>query len=266
MLRVRGGEEDERVGDLRDADAERGRRLDRRPGVGVEDHDPVGDAGRGQGGPDPGDAGVVGEVVRGGGGRGLLGHVPDCRRGARHKGRPAAGRRPCAPAGGGRGASSRPAGRLAERWTCVRGPTYSSNTRSSEQAFEHRLREAIVRRYDEPVQVRLSEGPDGTHGGGGPVPDAFLWRNRLYVVREVLASWLEREAWWEQPGSGSDRTAPERTVWRVEAGAGRALGTGVYDLAQAVPAGVPAMAGGPGDGAARAASAPGEWRLLCHLD
>lgn len=123
-----------------------------------------------------------------------------------------------------------------------------------------------MRRYDEPVQVRLSEGPDGTHGGGGPVPDAFLWRNRLYVVREVLASWLEREAWWEQPTSGGGRAVPERTVWRVEAGAGRALGTGVYDLAQAVPAAVPAMSGAPDHGAARPASSTGDWWLLCHLD
>lgn len=115
-----------------------------------------------------------------------------------------------------------------------------------------------MRRYDEPVQVRLAEGPDGTHGGGGPVPDAFLWRNRLYVVREVLASWLEREAWWEQPSSPA---VPERTVWRVEAGAGRALGTGVYDLAQAAPAAVPAMSGGPAGPADQ-----GQWWLLCHLD
>ena len=122
-----------------------------------------------------------------------------------------------------------------------------------------------MRRYDEPVQVRLSEGPDGTHGGGGPVPDAFLWRNRLYVVREVLASWLEREAWWEQPASGGSRAVPERTVWRVEAGAGRALGTGVYDLAQAVSAVVPAMSGAPDGGSGRTASS-GDWWLLCHLD
>jgi len=126
-----------------------------------------------------------------------------------------------------------------------------------------------VRRYDEPVQVRLSEGPDGTHGGGGPVPDAFLWRSRLYVVREVLASWLEREAWWEQSTSAGSRVVPERTVWRVEAGAGRALGTGVYDLAQAAPVAVPAMSGGGNDGGdvqGLRTPAQGEWWLLCHLD
>ena len=111
-----------------------------------------------------------------------------------------------------------------------------------------------MRRYDEPVQVRLSEGPDGTHGGGGPVPDAFLWRTRLYVVREV------------QSMSAGSRVVPERTVWRVEAGAGRALGTGVYDLAQAAPVAVPAMSGGGGDAQGLQAATQGEWWLLCHLD
>ncbi len=126
-----------------------------------------------------------------------------------------------------------------------------------------------MRRYDEPVQVRLSEGPDGAHGGGGPVPDAFLWRNRLYVVREVLASWLEREAWWEQPTAGGGRAVPERTVWRVEAAAGRTLGSGVYDLAQAAPAAVPAMSGGSAQGSDQGSapgSSQGDWWLLCHLD
>lgn len=125
-----------------------------------------------------------------------------------------------------------------------------------------------MRRYDEPVQVRLSPGDDGTG-----VPDAFLWRNRVYVVREVLSTWLESEPWWETARTPGRRAAPERTVWRVEAGAGRTLGTGVYDLAQAVAApaaaAVPAMAG-TGTGApapgVRGASTQDEWWLLCHLD
>jgi hypothetical protein len=120
-----------------------------------------------------------------------------------------------------------------------------------------------VRRYDEPVQVRL--GSDGR-------PDAFLWRRRLYVVREVLSTWLEREAWWETVGTYEPGRSYERTIWRVEAGHGRSWGTGVYDLAQAV--GLPAMAGA-GAGAAGAAGSPGApaaeqeqsgWWLLCHLD
>lgn len=130
-----------------------------------------------------------------------------------------------------------------------------------------------MRRYDEPVQVRLSPREDRLQAD--QVPGAFLWRNRLYVVREVLATWLEREAWWEVPPVHGGRSAYERTVWRVEAGAGRALGTGVYDLAQAVPtpSSVPAMSGAPvgaGTGAvgtgAPGAAGQGEWWLLCHLD
>lgn|GEM_PF-935434 len=124
-----------------------------------------------------------------------------------------------------------------------------------------------MRRYDEPVQVRLTTGDDGTG-----VPDAFLWRNRVYVVREVLSTWLESEPWWETARTPGRRAAPERTVWRVEAGAGRTLGSGVYDLAQAVAAPaapVSAMAGaaaGTPEPVGRGASAQDEWWLLCHLD
>ena len=116
-----------------------------------------------------------------------------------------------------------------------------------------------MRRHDEPVQVRLRTTDDAAG-----TPDAFLWRGRLYVVREVLATWLESEPWWEAARTPGHRVAPERTVWRVEAGAGRQLGVGVYDLAQAVAAPATAGAGAPG-GDVR----PGEqdqWWLLCQLD
>ena len=88
------------------------------------------------------------------------------------------------------------------------------------------------------------------------LPAQFMWRDRLYVVREVLARWTESGGWWRQPAvlalsdgqsdgqssiPGADRTeAPgsepasvddgEQDWFRVEAGAGRAAGTGVYDL------------------------------------
>jgi hypothetical protein len=112
----------------------------------------------------------------------------------------------------------------------------------------------VARRDDEPVQ--------------------FLWRGRLYVVREVLARWTESGGWWRRAavravasGDGApDPLAPldtapipsspqwaqrawgepapdvgaavapasiddgEQDWFRVEAGAGRAAGTGVYDL------------------------------------
>jgi hypothetical protein len=50
----------------------------------------------------------------------------------------------------------------------------------------------------------------------GDEPMAFLWRGRLYVVREVLGRW---------------RDAPsEAQVFRVEASTGRAFGEGIFDL------------------------------------
>ena len=106
-------------------------------------------------------------------------------------------------------------------------------------------------------------------------PAQFLWRGRLYVVREVLARWTESGGWWRSAAVHSVRdgdavgpvavapleTAPlppspkwaqrawgepapdvdvsvgpvgiddgEQDWFRVEAGAGRAAGTGVYDL------------------------------------
>ncbi len=111
-------------------------------------------------------------------------------------------------------------------------------------------------------------------------PVQFLWRGRLYVVREVLARWTESGGWWRAsvvsvlssgdadvaPGGAGAVPAPletapipsspkwaqrawgepapdvgaavgpaqvddgEREWWRVEAGSGRAAGTGVYDL------------------------------------
>ncbi|HET7801302.1 MAG TPA: DUF6504 family protein [Humibacillus xanthopallidus] len=78
-------------------------------------------------------------------------------------------------------------------------------------------------------------------GGGGARPEAFIWRGRLYVVREVLATWRERRAWWREaldaddsrvrPGETLAAAARERQVWRVEASPGWSFAPGVYDLA-----------------------------------
>lgn len=82
----------------------------------------------------------------------------------------------------------------------------------------------VQRRDDEPVQ--------------------FLWRGRLYVVREVLARWTESGRWWRtaavqalsagapaEPSGGAALVDDGEQDWfRVEAGAGRTAGTGVYDL------------------------------------
>lgn len=82
----------------------------------------------------------------------------------------------------------------------------------------------MTRRYDDPVEVRRRDEE----------PSEFLWRGRLYVVRGVLAHWVETGAWW-QTGATQGSAAlvldgAEREVWRVEASAGRVHGAGVYDL------------------------------------
>lgn len=101
------------------------------------------------------------------------------------------------------------------------------------------------RRLVESVEVRRRDG----------VPDQFLWRSRLYVVRDVLEHWFESGRWWSSEramalaaGSDSSGTAgmagasgipaqipvplddAEQEFWRVEAGPGRSASPGVYDL------------------------------------
>ncbi|MEO8519239.1 MAG: DUF6504 family protein [Dermatophilaceae bacterium] len=124
----------------------------------------------------------------------------------------------------------------------------------------------MVRRYEEPIEVRAGAGAvavavgiDSAGGSAGykagdkagdtgsfsdRTPSAFLWRGRLYVVRDVIGHWRERRAWWREvldPDEGERGTAPgmsaakgpdclEQEVWRVEASPGRLAGTGVYDL------------------------------------
>lgn len=96
-----------------------------------------------------------------------------------------------------------------------------------------------MRRYQESIEVRArADDPGDTDAMLAGTPDAFVWRGRLYVVREVLDHWQERRQWWRDaldlPGAGTDAAGPEpardRRVWRVEASSGRSAGTGVYDL------------------------------------
>jgi uncharacterized protein DUF6504 len=117
---------------------------------------------------------------------------------------------------------------------------------------------APMRSYHDPIEV---------HRGlvsGQEAPEQFLWRDRLWVVREVIAHWVETGAWWDQPGVAAlfgrrgmlDETShpdllAEREVWRVEAGRGRqpdsdGPGTGVFDVSYD--------------------STDGCWRLLCAVD
>jgi uncharacterized protein DUF6504 len=120
----------------------------------------------------------------------------------------------------------------------------------------------MTRRVGEPVEVRVVGGDDAT-------PTAFLWRNRLYVVREVLGHWHERGDWWAgraaravhgdemvaEAGGGVAVLDQERELWRVEASPGQVFGTGVYDLSRTVP--------GSGCGAAQERA---EWRLARVTD
>jgi hypothetical protein len=145
-----------------------------------------------------------------------------------------------------------------------------------------------VRRFSDEVHVRC-----GPLGGLDDAPVQFVWRGRLYLVREVLSRWRERSAWWEQsavaavhgddhlqelggPGGGGGGAGTvtavrrvlelgdlEREVWRVEAGIGRGRVLGVYDLARRVSpgtaavsevAGTPAQDGSTPDGPA--------WQML----
>ncbi|HLZ37580.1 MAG TPA: DUF6504 family protein [Mycobacteriales bacterium] len=124
----------------------------------------------------------------------------------------------------------------------------------------------MSRRCGEPVDVRRRD----------EAPSEFVWRARLYLVRAVLAHWVEAGSWWRAAAgvllAADAETAPpagpaldpvlvlvpaaprwgqrawgepapdlgtvaagavddrEREFWRVEAGCGRVVDTGVYDL------------------------------------
>lgn len=94
-----------------------------------------------------------------------------------------------------------------------------------------------MRRYDDPVEVRRG------WVAGVEAPEQFLWRGRLWKVREVLEHWVETGPWWQSAGVraaiGSDEPETEgplpgadllgeRELWRVEAGPGHAAG--VFEL------------------------------------
>ena len=88
----------------------------------------------------------------------------------------------------------------------------------------------MSRRCAEPIEVQRRDD----------LPRQFLWRGRLYVVRDVLAHWVEAGRWWRTAGAAALTTGAasgpavlddgEREYWRVEASAGRLAGAGVYDI------------------------------------
>jgi hypothetical protein len=51
----------------------------------------------------------------------------------------------------------------------------------------------VSRRHADPVDVRRRDD----------APEQFLWRNRLYQVREVLGHWIESGAWWRSAPSSA---------------------------------------------------------------
>jgi Family of unknown function (DUF6504) len=131
-----------------------------------------------------------------------------------------------------------------------------------------------MRKYADPVEVRTT-----TTDEEAEAPVAFLWRGRLYVVRDVLGHWRERRSWWssraarmvhgeggvpEHP-SGGDlagtgvrvvELAEELQVWRVSASPGRSFAGGVYDLCREPAGAVSASRGSP----------VGVWRLVRVTD
>lgn len=83
----------------------------------------------------------------------------------------------------------------------------------------------MVRSYAEPVSVQRRDD----------APEQLLWRGRLYLVRTVLARWVEAGGWWHSAasaaqGASTALTDPDREYWRVEAAPGRAAGVVVLDL------------------------------------
>ncbi|HEX3005320.1 MAG TPA: DUF6504 family protein [Angustibacter sp.] len=63
----------------------------------------------------------------------------------------------------------------------------------------------MVRRYDELIEVRtapVAPGPAGADDGPA-APVAFVWRDRLYVVRAVVSHWYERRVWWRETAASA---------------------------------------------------------------
>ena len=58
-----------------------------------------------------------------------------------------------------------------------------------------------MRRYDDPVEVRKGADED---------PEQFLWRGRLWQVREVVAHWVETGAWWTRRTADQSEPGPVR--------------------------------------------------------
>lgn len=84
----------------------------------------------------------------------------------------------------------------------------------------------MARVYGEPVGVTTKQ--DGR-------PIRFVWRARLYAVREVQEHWVVNREWWRD--SGPVPAQPALQFWRVAAATGSGQPVGVYELRGDVAAG-----------------------------
>lgn len=73
----------------------------------------------------------------------------------------------------------------------------------------------MSRLHTDPVEVRTSADE----------PHQFLWRGRLYLVREVLGHWAEAGGWW-RTSAVQALTSGEHTAPRSAGPAGDAVGGG----------------------------------------
>jgi hypothetical protein len=83
----------------------------------------------------------------------------------------------------------------------------------------------VNRAYGEPVDVQARD--DGR-------PFRFVWRGRLYTVRQIVEHWVINKEWWQE--GQEEPSHPELEFWRVEASPGQGLATGVYELRHEVAA------------------------------
>lgn len=82
---------------------------------------------------------------------------------------------------------------------------------------------AMSKRYEEPITV---EAPEGS-------VEAFWWRGKRYLVRQVLCRWREAGGWWEPSGDAQRPWASgnAREVWRIDAVATtNGLAPGTYEI------------------------------------
>ena len=84
----------------------------------------------------------------------------------------------------------------------------------------------MARVYGEPVEVQTRE--DGR-------PTRFVWRGRLYAVREIQEYWVINRDWWRDSNPVPAR--PELEFWRVAASTGPGQPAGVYELRRDVASG-----------------------------